>query len=69
MRVGASKDEVTRVLKRWQRFRVASSLGGGTYNFSPGDKDAKLIKLLIRCWAWTSLHAKLMSYVLTQQKK
>jgi len=68
-RTGAAKSDVIRVLKRWQRFRVATSLGGGTYNFSPGDKDAKLIKLFMRCWGWPALHGKLMAYVREQGKK
>lgn len=68
-RTGAAKSDVIRVLKRWQRFRVATSLGGGTYNFSPGDKDAKLIKLFMRCWGWPALHGKLLAYVLEQGKK
>ena len=69
VRAGVSKTEVPRVLKRWQRFRVARALGGGTYNFSPGDKERKTIELFLRCWKWPELHGKLLSYVLEQASK
>ncbi len=68
-RIGAPKKDIVRVLKRWQRFKCAAPLGGGTYNFNPGDREAKTINLFLRCWSWPPLHAKLMSYVLEQGKK
>lgn len=68
-RVSSNKNDILKVLKRWQRFRVASPLGGGTYNFSPGEKDRKLIDLFLRCWKQPELHGGLMSYILEQGGK